>query len=320
MPQVEETETNYIARLQGAVSSLNEIPLVTRVTLHPEEGQIRELNDAFVRVSLDGQFVEAKTVTIRGGKTKTLTAAARRRPTVHCSRERPTHLNALLAMKELLLREYAEEMAAAAAVAITAASPPEESMLQADERPHPNAFDVMAAGRNAHSALKRVLKEAERELAAAQAAEAAAARSRKAAEGELAKAKANLAAMEPRSAAQREYDAKRQRTAQSSSQERPPHYDKYASYDLSHWLSTTGEIMNRRAVEPVAGVKSPAPVDGDAGALHHWRRGLAGCVRDWAAGSLDNVTTLIIGLISHFKVTSCLLPCSQLRTGHVLSG
>lgn len=60
--------------------------------------------------------------------------------------------------------------------------------------------------------------------------------------------------------------------------------------------------MNRRAVEPRQDISKPAPPDGEDGALRHWRRGLAGCICDWAAGSLDNVVKLIVRVINHFKV------------------
>ena len=41
----------------------------------------------------------------------------------------------------------------------------------------------------------------------------------------------------------------------------------------------------------------------EEGALEHWRRGLVGAVQDWAAGSLDNVVTLLVRLVLHFKVS-----------------
>lgn len=98
-------------------------------------------------------------------------------------------------------------------------------------------------------------------------------------------------------------------------EDRPPHFEKYANYDLLQWLSTTGKIMRRRAIEPIDGVQGEPPRDGHDGALDHWRRGLFGCICDWAAGSLENVVTLIVRLVYRFKV-SCydcgeILLCSR---------
>ena len=59
--------------------------------------------------------------------------------------------------------------------------------------------------------------------------------------------------------------------------------------------------MNRRAKEPKAAVTAPAPRDGVNGALAHWRRGLVGCVQDWADGSLENVITLLLRLIKRSR-------------------
>ena len=91
--------------------------------------------------------------------------------------------------------------------------------------------------------------------------------------------------------------AKKQREA-----ERPPHFEKYSQYTPSQWLSTTGEIMGARAKVPKADVTKPLPRTGENGALQHWRRGLVGCVQDWAGGSLDNVVQLLMRLIAHFGV------------------
>ena len=53
---------------------------------------------------------------------------------------------------------------------------------------------------------------------------------------------------------------------------------------------------------PKADVTKPLPRTGENGALQHWRRGLVGCVQDWAGGSLDNVVQLLMRLIAHFGV------------------
>ena len=96
--------------------------------------------------------------------------------------------------------------------------------------------------------------------------------------------------------------AKKQKVA--AAKERPPFYEKYSSYSPEVWLSTTGEIMNARAITPKEGVDKPLPRTGEHGALEHWRRGLVGCVQDWAAGSLHNVAVLLVRLVNHFKVTA----------------
>ena len=91
--------------------------------------------------------------------------------------------------------------------------------------------------------------------------------------------------------------AKRQRE-----EERPPHFEKYSNYTQLQWHQTTGQIMNARAKEPKAGVIKPPPRDGDSGALLHWRRGLVGCMHDWAGGSRGNVVRLLMRLVAHFEV------------------
>ena len=64
--------------------------------------------------------------------------------------------------------------------------------------------------------------------------------------------------------------AKRQKTTEA---DRPPYFEKYSQYDREHRLSTTGNIMRRRAVEPIEGRHAAVPRDGTDGALQHWRRG-----------------------------------------------
>ena len=88
---------------------------------------------------------------------------------------------------------------------------------------------------------------------------------------------------------------------------RPPNFERYEGLSIVQWHRTMGEIMNRRAVLPREGVHRPKPPEGEEGALNHWRRGLAGAVCDWAAGSMDNVVILLIRLVNHFKVSSCLV-------------
>ena len=91
-------------------------------------------------------------------------------------------------------------------------------------------------------------------------------------------------------------------TKRQKDAERPPHFEIYSKYTESQWLTFTGEIMNARAKEPKAGVTKPPPRDGKSGALMHWRRGLVGCMHDWAGGSRANVVRLLLQLITHFGV------------------
>ena len=98
-------------------------------------------------------------------------------------------------------------------------------------------------------------------------------------------------------------ECKRQKTATASARERPPFYEKYSGYSAKDWLITTGEIMKRRDAEPRKEVAATPLRWGEEGALEHWRRGLVGAVQDWAAGSLDNVVTLLVRLVLHFKVS-----------------
>lgn len=99
-------------------------------------------------------------------------------------------------------------------------------------------------------------------------------------------------------------EGKKQKTATSTAKERPPFYEKYSGYSLETWLNTTGEIMNRRAKVPQESVTATRLVEGREGALEHWRRGLVGTVQDWAVGSLENVVTLLVRLVSYFKVAT----------------
>ncbi|KAL1504508.1 hypothetical protein AB1Y20_010910 [Prymnesium parvum] len=133
---------------------------------------------------------------------------------------------------------------------------------------------------------------------------------------QAAKEKLGCAGGEVLKEAEARLEGKRQRCA-SPQKERPPHFEKHGKYDMLTWLRTTGDIMNRRAVAPVMGVSKPSPPEGEDGALRHWRRGLVGCVCDWAAGgSLANVVDLVVRLINEFNVNEMVL--QQLSSAEIL--
>ena len=196
----------------------------------------------------------------------------------------PTHVEAARQLRANVARDHGSEAClekarqSRASQGTSCAAVPESAFAV--------MLDAAVSKQRAASALRRAEEQAalqnSRALHAAQEAEAAA---------------ANLSAAQEEARRVGLLGAKKQRT-----EKRPPHFEKYSAYNESQWLSTTGELMNRRAKEPKAGVKAAGPRDGASGALEHWRRGLVGCVQDWADGSLDNVVILISRLISHFEV------------------
>ena len=184
-----------------------------------------------------------------------------------------THADAARLLREKVAAKHGSEACLAKARQAAEAAPPE------------NAFALMLgaqiARQRACSALKQAQEDAEQ-------------KSKRAALAvqESQEAQQSLAEAEDEARRAGVLTAKKQKAAP-----RPPHFETYSNYNESKWLSTTGEIMNRRAVEPKHLVVAPAPREGAEGALLHWRRGLAGCVQDWAAGSLDNVVILILRLV-----------------------
>ena len=195
----------------------------------------------------------------------------------------PTHVEAAQRLREKVLAQHGSpsclERARRAAEGASASAPPA------------NAFAQMLGAQVALQRAATALTRAEQRLEAARAHEAEAARVRGAAEQQLRDAQDEARRVGL-------LGAKKQKAAAA----RPPHFDRYSQYDEARWLATTGEIMNRRAVEVQAGVQAKAPPDGAEGALLHWRRGLVGAVQDWACGSEDTIIILLVRLIAHFKL------------------
>ena len=231
-------------------------------------------------------------------------------PKVCLSKERPTQLEAARALLSKLRSNekggYAAELAAAAAAAAVDAG-----AATSAPRPAPSAFDRLLAGRVAHQALKRAADEAEQAARAACDAERKATAARKAAEASAAEAKAALAAFEPVTAAAREAAAKRQKTAASGASGAtttttttddamhvdvtptqsevlwpsgkglpPPNWCIFGSYTHATYQKLETETQRWRAVLPGTNEDAAVPSDrGRDGALHHWRRGLVGCMQ-----------------------------------------
>lgn len=151
MTEAATTSEEYLEKLERLKTELERLPLVNSVLLYPERGSAPTWNQMGVRLSLPAAFVGTK---------------SRRQPNVHCSLEKPTQLDALLAMKEKLLSEFESELQAAA-IAAAAASTPAHTTLSgiADGAPGSvapmNAFERMRAAALAHEGLKRSVRESE---------------------------------------------------------------------------------------------------------------------------------------------------------------
>ena len=151
----------YVERLAEETRTIRQHPLVNDVKLFPDDPDtVSKFNDIGAYLTLKAEFVPLK---------------HRRRPKVHCSKDKPTQLDALNTLKLALARDYEAELAAAAAAAeaVSAAAAAETS----------SAFNrlVLAAGM-AHRALLMKAKDAEMAVAQAIAAEQAAAAARQDAE------------------------------------------------------------------------------------------------------------------------------------------
>ena len=109
-----------------------------------------------------------------------------------------------------------------------------------------------------------------------------------------------------------ELRAKRQRVGEAPAavpedvplpQEEQLHVDEHWElYSLNTWRKLETEVQQRRLLQPRRGVEMPPRRRGARGPLEHWRRGLVGCLQDWAEGSLEMVIFLITRLIEHFGI------------------
>ena len=113
-----------------------------------------------------------------------------------------------------------------------------------------------------------------------EAAERDAAKATKAAEHKLAEMKSRLGVA-------------KQRTEPDDEDQR---WDLWAGPD---WRRQETWTQNRRDEKLREGANATAPRSGKFGAIQHWRRGLAGCVRDWACGSIVIAVSIIVSLITY---------------------
>ena len=68
--------------------------------------------------------------------------------------------------------------------------------------------------------------------------------------------------------------------------------DSWHSWVGSDWRRQETWTQNRRDEKLREGVVVLPAREGEFGAVHHWRRGLAGCVQDWARGSIAVAVTI----------------------------
>lgn len=202
----------------------------------------------------------------------------------------PTHVEAARLLRRKIEAQHGSpECLAKARGAVGAA----QGDSNASDPPVDNAFALMMANELAKQRARKTLRQKEQLLQQSEQQLLHAKQMSEHARSEYEEVKAEVDRLE----------GKEQKTNPNSARDRPPHFEKYGEYTTKQWLQTTGEIMNRRAVVPVAGVRKSSVAEGAEGALEHWRRGLVGACCDWAAGSLENVVDLMVRLIKHFKVS-----------------
>ena len=284
--------TAYLDALAVVLLEIASLPLVTSVKLSGEPGD--KPTNIKVRANVKAEFVALP---------------KSRQPSVCLSQERPTQLEAARGLLEKLRSSdkggYAQELAAAAAAAAEA---PADAGSSSSPSHAPSAFDRLKAASVAHRALKQAVADAERAAREACDAERAATAAREEAEAAAAEAKAALAAFEPRTAAQRDAEAKRQKTRHPR-EARP--YDTYL--DVQEWRRQETLQWDRRRValtdKPARRAEDlkPRGPTGVDGPLNHWRRSVAGAVLDWAEGSRADAAKIVMWTIEHLELEVSLL-------------
>lgn len=241
-----------------------------------------------------------------------------KRVTVACDeKEKPTHLEALMALRAKLIKEHgtAEHVPDPRAVLRL-----QTLEAQGDvTAPEPTAFDRLRLAQAAQQRAQAQVKIEEQAVAKAAAAELEAARVREAAEAELKAWKARAAALElpktshkkqrtafgavPTPGNSSEGDAATSDAAATQAEETDDE-PTWLSWALSRWRKHETEVQARRE-EPVndTDVAEAFPPCGDEsrGWRHHWRRGLVGTLQDWAAGSKFKVAFMLAVMTIHFK-------------------
>lgn len=292
-----EDEHSYVHLVGKEKALLEAIPLVSRVRLFPEDGVPTTWNEMGVQLNLPAEFVPK---------------VSRRRPIIHCSREKPTHLDVLRAMWSKLQHEYTEELSAAAkALKVRTAHPSSVAQKPCD------AFNRLYIAGLAHQGLLKATKEAEALAVECLAAEQTATAARIEAERKAEEARTKLRAFEPKGVGQ---CRKRKTTATSKSddesheeqvvsnaptqcqeddaRERPKYC---AQWTKKQWRREETYIWRRRQVELSKLVPSRLPTNlprgKKNGPLDHERRGLIGALQDWAEGSEQDAIRLLCALI-----------------------
>ena len=219
-------------------------------------------------------------------------------------KEKPTHLEALRALRAKLVSEHMcathepHERAVARRRELEASG-------EAEAAEPANAFDRMRAANARLTLLEKKAAVDERVAELARQTERVAREKREAAEAAAKQSKAAAKAASPQGASGAGPSTAVPMEAAATEQEEEDHEPMWREWTLPRWRKHETELEKRRAVEideNNTDATLPARGDETRGWRHHRRRGLKGCLRDWAEGSKHRVAFMLAEMAMEFKV------------------